>query len=225
MQKATTSVLNLRHEITYYFSPSLMTTFYDMHVSIWWERKTDCLHEIFLHTTKVCTISLTHLTLLFIWLILITVWINCGTFLLDMKSRSVRKKRSRMMWRRNLKVSIIPQWLTGYWRDIKSVYHTMSPNCTVRQLLKPDLFLGSTFWLFLISGVMSHHQDLNPWPHASQTYKGTWLLIKDLLNLSKVTRVDVAAFFYLTVYAKAFIWSFSGKRSLKMFNVSWILRT
>lgn len=142
-----------------------------------------------LRTTKVCTCkkiscfrsSLSPMTLLFIWLVLVTVWINCGTFLLDMKSRSVKKKWSRMMWRRNLKVCIIPQWLTGYWRDIKSVYHTMSPNCTVRQLLKPDLFLGSTFWLFLISGVMSHHQDLNPWPHASQTYKGTLLLIKDLL--------------------------------------------
>lgn len=96
----------------------------------------------------------------------------------------------------------------------------MSPNCTVRQLLKPDLFLASTFWLFLISGVMSHHQDLNPWPHASQTYKGTRLLIIDLLNLLNLTQVSVLFFFYLTVYAKPFIWSFSGKRSLKMLNAS-----
>lgn len=116
----------------------------------------------------------TRLNCCFIWLPIIAVLMNCRfwSFLQDTKSHSVETEGSWMMWRRKTNISVIHPWLTCYWRDIKPVYHTMNPNCTVLLLLRPDLFPDSTFCLFLTFGVMFHHQGMNLWPNANPAYKG-----------------------------------------------------
>lgn len=95
------------------------------------------------------------------------------SFLLDTKSHSVAMEGSRVMWRRRTNTSVIHLWWTCYWRDIKPPYRTMNPNCTVLQLLGLDLFLDSTFCLFLIFGVTFHRRDMNTWPNANPAFKGT----------------------------------------------------